>query len=61
MGMSYRCQPDTSSNTINAKPLGAILSATQAINRSMPNQWERSQLICFNEHLSTINVNTDTS
>ena len=25
--MSYRCQPDTSSNTINVKPMGAILSA----------------------------------
>ena len=32
-----------------------------AINRSMPNQWERSQLVCFNENLSAINVNTDTS
>jgi len=22
---------------------------TQALNRSMPNQWARSQLVCFNE------------
>ena len=27
----------------------SISKRTQALNRSMPNQWARSQLVCFNE------------
>ena len=42
---------DTISWAINVnQTLACILSTPRAINRSMPNQWARSQLVCFNEN-----------
>ena len=49
--VSYRCQTDTNSNSINAKPMGTISLAinnkrTLAHTLTTPNQWPRSKLLC---------------
>jgi len=31
---------------------------TQALNRSMPNQWARSQLVCFNKDQLSMSTQT---
>ena len=58
--MNYQCQLDTSSYYINAKPMGAILSAINA-NRtlahilSMPNQWAQSRQLSMSTRTLAIN------
>ena len=57
--LGYRCQPDTSSYTINAKPMGTILSAidvnrTLAINQSMAIKGRDLNSYWFQQELITL-------